>query len=823
MRLAVVLLVLAGVLAPPGGAEAAPSPDPLTVYREQLRSPTAGRRLVAVIRLGWLGPAAAPALPELKEALRDRDDRVAHEAANTLVRVGPRAVPVLAEAWSDGRRLTRWRALDALRRLGPEARAAVPDLAAMLERDDSIELRILAAQTLGRLGPEAREALPALTRAVRDRANLGGGGFADHPSSVCAAAAEAVARIDPTARKAVAEAALPALLSMLRGDSGVEQREVARALAQLAPFIDPALPALRDAALASHGYLGPAVEALIAAGPGGQKLLLDAIADQNLDAQTRCFLLRDAAFRGRLSAGTVPALVRLLKDPDGALHGFAALALANQGEAAAPAIHALIEALADPAMGQLNDGTFTYLPTMPAAEALARIGPEAVPALLEAVKAPGLRGQALVALERMGPRARAALPALRVLLGEEDKRLKAGAASALLHVGDAPEAPLRVLAALLADPDRETRRSAVEALERSVGGSGERPVTRTLALPREAVKPLLELLKDQDLRGPAGRVLGRMGDARKDALPELIARCENGDSAARSILLELGPDAAPAVPALLRSVDPKAADVYQTYTKLGRIGPAARDAVPVLLAAVRDPHNPGRGEALVALAGIGAGGEEAVSTLRKVLEDTESAGPGGARPRYLAAYALGGFGPAARSARPALEKALVDEDALVRVCATGALAGCGRRRRLPPPAVARLAGHLRSRRALPGVTALAGRRRGLGPGRGTGCPAAAAATGRQPRPVPDRRGPDGRRACAGPDGAGRAGGLAPPARVGRHGWPTGVRRGGGGEGHRGPVNERGSPRARAGAIADILPRPAREASQKRSAAGYEGS
>jgi HEAT repeat protein len=675
MRLVVGLLVLADVLASPGGAEAAPSPDPLTVYREQLRSPSAGRRLVAVIRLGWLGPAAAPALPELKEALCDRDERVAHEAANTLVRVGPRAVPVLAEALSDGRPVTRWRALDALRRLGPEARAAVPDLAAMVRRDDSIELRILAAQTLGWLGPDAREALPALTRAVRDRANLEGVEFADHPSSVCAAAAEAVARIDPTARKGVAEAALPTLLSMLRGGDGIERREAARALARLAPFIDPALPALRDAALASHGGLTPAVEALIAAGSGGQRLLLEAIADQNLDAQTRRFLLRDAAFRGRLSAGSVPALIRLLKDPDGALHGFAALALGNQGEAAAPAIPALIEALADPAAGRLDDGTLVaYLLTMPAAEALARIGPQAVPALLEALKAPRTRGQALVALERMGPRARAALPALRDLLGSDDKRLRAGAASALLHIDDAPEAPLRVLTALLADPDRDTRRTAVDALARRAGGSWERPATRTLALPREAVKPLLELLTDQDLRGPAGRVLGRMGDARKDALPELIARLENGDSAARSILFALGPDAAPAVPALIRSVDPKAPDVSLTYTILGQIGPAARDAVPVLLAAVRDPHNRGRGEALVALARIGAGGEEVVATLRKVLEDTESAGPGGAERRSLAADALGALGPAARPALPALEKALVDEDALVRVSATGALA-----------------------------------------------------------------------------------------------------------------------------------------------------
>src|SRR5215470_12500279 len=55
-----------------------------------------------------------------------------------------------------------------IKRLGVEAKAAIPALALLLKEGDD-ELRENAAEALGKMGAEAREASPALTEALKDR------------------------------------------------------------------------------------------------------------------------------------------------------------------------------------------------------------------------------------------------------------------------------------------------------------------------------------------------------------------------------------------------------------------------------------------------------------------------------------------------------------------------------------------------------------------------------------------------------------------------------------------------------------------------------
>jgi hypothetical protein len=80
-----------------------------------------------------------------------------------------------------------------------------------------------------------------------------------------------------------------------------------------------------------------------------------------------------------------------------------------------------------------------------AAEALSRIGPPAVPMLVEALGSPDLsvRKRALEVLLRMGPDAKEAVPALVALLEDEDEELRKGAAVALGRIGpdSAPAVP----------------------------------------------------------------------------------------------------------------------------------------------------------------------------------------------------------------------------------------------------------------------------------------------------------------------------------------------------------------------------------------------
>jgi hypothetical protein len=100
---------------------------------------------------------------------------------------------------------------------------------------------------------------------------------------------------------------------------------------------------------------------------------------------------------------------------------------------------------------------------------------------------------------------------------------------------------------------------------------------------------------------------------------------------------------------------------------LGRIGPAAKDAVPALVEALTDKDAVVRAIAAEGLGRIGPAAKDAVRALIEALEDEE------VFVRNRAAYALGEIGPAAKDAVPALKEALEDKDEVVRRYAAEAL------------------------------------------------------------------------------------------------------------------------------------------------------
>ncbi len=109
---------------------------------------------------------------------------------------------------------------------------------------------------------------------------------------------------------------------------------------------------------------------------------------------------------------------------------------------------------------------------------------------------------------------------------------------------------------------------------------------------------------------------------------------------------------------------PDADDRIRAIEVLGEIGMKAKEAVPVLITALKDQDADVRGSAAYALGEIG---KEAVPTLIAALEDQEVFA------RSSAAYALGKIGKEAKEAVPALIKALEDQDANVRSSAVRAL------------------------------------------------------------------------------------------------------------------------------------------------------
>jgi len=143
---------------------------PLSAWTRQLGAGSVAERREAAGALRYFGPSALPALDALVAALKDTDAQVRENAADALWRIGTearaKAVPALMPLLADKASAVRYVAAVAVWRLSGRSERVVPVLGALLERDNPSRLR--AAWTLGEIGPEAKATLPALTALLRD-------------------------------------------------------------------------------------------------------------------------------------------------------------------------------------------------------------------------------------------------------------------------------------------------------------------------------------------------------------------------------------------------------------------------------------------------------------------------------------------------------------------------------------------------------------------------------------------------------------------------------------------------------------------------------
>ena len=289
-------------------------------------------RIAAIRALGGFGREAAGAVPQLIRSLGDDDPRVRWFAIEALGLIGPEAraaVPSLvqalrsrdlayalasenSDALKDGP--IRLIAAFAQGRIGPDARAAIPDLIAALSGPDS-RVRGEAARSLGRIGPEARDAVPALIRLVT-RGTV---------AEVAERAAEALGRLGPVA--------IPAVIEMLH-DADAEVRATAL------------------------GILGQ----------------MDAKAAVPVSELVRCLRDRDADVRKaaaaalgqtgdrRVAVAALLPLVIALRDREGDVSDAARDALARIGRPVLPAVLAMWNAAAAPAIEPVEEFESVVIP-----------------------------------------------------------------------------------------------------------------------------------------------------------------------------------------------------------------------------------------------------------------------------------------------------------------------------------------------------------------------------------------------------------------------------------------------------------------------------
>jgi HEAT repeat protein len=395
---------------------------------------------------------------EQGKLLRLLEARKAYEAVKD-----PGVVPALSALLQSADARVRRNAAEDLGKVDEEA---APTLIGALADEDA-SVRQAAAASLGRIGQGIPRAKEALMEALDDR---------DVRVSIAAAAALFVISKQHTGEDPVPESALAALSKALRS-SEVEIRiaavealrlggpQAALALCTALRDRDPKVRGLAATWIWCPHWPGPARDAVIAAfrealgdsenrvrvraamylwsletGDTARVVRVARRALRDADAQVRRWavtLLKDVSSSSREAAApAVPDLTDALRDRDNAVRIEAALTLRNQGCPARLIIPALIEALKDDdhvlcrgaadalglfgpeagaAIGQLvsvlkENGEAS----LSASEALAKIGPAAVPALAELVRGrdPGIRTLGVLALWHMGPGASGAASAL---------------------------------------------------------------------------------------------------------------------------------------------------------------------------------------------------------------------------------------------------------------------------------------------------------------------------------------------------------------------------------------------------------------------------
>jgi len=349
--------------------------------------PRARRAAVRALRV--LSPSLAAMAPVVSKHLADADPTVVIGALHTLADMGVESLPFLTKALAEPG--SRYWATVVLAEMGPAAAPALPQLTA-LAGDAELDERLQAIYALAGIGEAAADSAPVLVAALEGNEPVLRYAAAHALGRIRAAAADealaraasddnpllaevaswARARIDP-ADESLMDAALARLESGLAAaDPSIRAASVA-GLADLAQFLEPprrqSIAGLFARSLGDpdDGVSLKAGGALVQLGPAA----VDAIRSLLGDAALRPRALEVLAAMGGGAAAALPEIEAALDDPDAKVRGEAAFALGSLGPDAAALVPKLAGLLAEDEAPEVR---YT------AAYALGRVGAAAAPA-----------------------------------------------------------------------------------------------------------------------------------------------------------------------------------------------------------------------------------------------------------------------------------------------------------------------------------------------------------------------------------------------------------------------------------------------------------
>lgn len=221
--------------------------------------------------------------------------------------------------------------------------------------------------------------------------------------------------------------------------------------------------------------------------------------------------------------------------------------------------------------------------------ALSLKGLDALPALIEALENPDkmIRIQAVSALGILGP---AAKPALIDALKSKDSFVRIYVMNILAKMGPQARDAVPAITVALNDQEEGVRRTARVALR---------------LIEPDAAPPLAEALESGDETVRQGAI-GSLTQLGPDRVPALISALESNDEEAQAtaaiVLGRFGAHASEAIPALLARLRDKTASEMVRGATASALGEMGSDALPSLTVIIKDPDMDEQGRVMAVLA-----------------------------------------------------------------------------------------------------------------------------------------------------------------------------------------------------------------------------
>ncbi len=651
----------------------------LPILAAGLKDSTAALKEHTILAIALLGPKAKSKVGDLLNLCQDADENVRRAAFLALNKIGGVTIEYALMLKNPDPKIV-YDVAKALNELGaaqPLPKEIVPGLIDALESppqenepEEAALARVEIAEILGRFGADALPAVPALIDALKKTTIES---FVKYLQTQTKKESRAAAET-PTmaALRKIGKPAVPALTQALDPDTPFQCWMAARILGGIGPDAAEAVPALQKVFDSSVEQLQVDFLTVTACGPALYKLGADPapivakIVEllKLANTETRLYTAYSLSLFGRKAGSAAIAMVPLLEDENEEVRSEAISALKAFGPASKDAVPALAAKLADP---KIRPDALAVL------SGLGPFAAEATPALINSLgdKDEAFRRDVIAAIKAIGPGARAAVPELIKLIKAVDPREYLLAIEALGRIGaDAKTAIPALIAALNENKgadvqDRIATRMTVSEALGSIGIASPDVVKALAARLKDTLKPVrvaaarsLAMLGPpakaaaEDLKMLGGKTrspesdsavwsaaaLYKLGIDTNANLQFVVAALKNRAPTGKQARLAamgaadlLGPTAKQILPELIEALNDntplskydKTPVRFRAVQAIGKMGPAAKDAVPKLTGILKEP-DPMKSAALDALGQIGPPAVFAVARLREIIRTEPS-------------------------------------------------------------------------------------------------------------------------------------------------------------------------------------------------------